>query len=130
MRYTKRLKSLFRVDKDGTEHWNEYIGVSDRDLADKKLLEYEDIDDDLGVEWPILHKALKDTMYFKYQTESGDFVILNAHLYLKPLLNVYSKVIEIKEYRDNAGGCWFVDCAVVKIKDFGKTWALTKEALE
>lgn len=110
-----------------------YTGMSNQIPVRKaleKLSRLEDVEEELGIDLITLLKALKNSMWFKHYDEKyNETWIWDAHCYKKPLLNVYNKTIEIKRYVDNAGGYWYVDEDVVYLKDYGKTWALTKEEL-
>lgn len=124
MRYTQRKKSLLRVDKDGTEHWTEYISISDSTLAHEKLCQLEDIEEELGIDLVTLHKALtgkwfsKDA-YGRVHEEDGT-------------------IIKLKRAFDQSGKAWwYFDYPFVTYEeqvwyfvDYGKTWALTREELE
>lgn len=70
-----------------------------------KLGQLEDLEDELGIDLLTLMKALKDGIYGKV----GDSIehILSPHLCMK-CEEIY----------------------IFKVKDYGKTWALTKEELE
>lgn len=93
-----------------------------------KLSQLEDIEEELGIDLVTLHKALYDGFYF-ISRECGK--IWDTRLYLKPLFCAYNKTIEIQQYVDNAGGYWYKNTnEFVRLKDYGKTWALTKEELE
>ena len=86
----------------------EYIHVKDKNLAEKKLFELEDIEDELGIDLAILFKALKQGFYFK--DDFGDIIHFEKEL-LQSLIK--GKVQDLKK----------------ELKDYGKTWALTKEEL-
>lgn len=96
-----------------------------------KLSQLEDIEEELGIDLITLFKTLKNSMWYKhYDDEFKCYFIWDAHCYMKPLLNVYNKSIELKEYVDNVCSYGYVDKDVVYLKDYGKTWALTKEELK
>jgi len=80
----------------------------------QKLGKHEDIDDDIGIEWPIVHKALKNGIY---DIENDKFIRCVEFLY--------------------SGECdeWYIvngfnEFETFAPKDYGITWALTKEELE
>ena len=84
----------------------------------KDLIEYTDIEEELGIELLTLFKALKNGIYAvvpDYEKPCIEF-FENYKLYL----DLYSKKIEI---RDDS-------LASVVIKHYGKTWAVTKEELK
>ena len=71
----------------------------------EKLSKIEDMEEELGIDLTMLFKALKNGIYGK----AGSKI---EHI-LAPRFSFYRKKIY-----------------VYKIKDYGKTWALTKEELE
>ena len=84
-----------------------------------KLELLEDIEEELGIDLITLFKAVKNDFYFKYE----------------------DKIISSNDYsfltRANIRGDWVLDIIsdnlsllLIKLKDYGKTWALTKEELE
>ena len=91
-----------------------------------KLGQIEDIEEELGIELVILSKALKNGVYYDagsktilyHKAEGEEFIEINIpHQYLSLMY---------------VGPYW--DCCYCKMnlafKDYGKTWALTKEELE
>lgn len=122
MRYTHKL------DKpDGRCNYFLTPDKEECDNAENKLGQLEDIEEQLGIDLVTLFKALSDGFYFI--DERG--VFHNTRCYLKPVLDAYRNKIEIQEYVDNAGGYWFKNTGeYVRLSDYGKTWALTKEELE
>lgn len=83
-----------------------------------KLGQLEDIEEELGIDLATLFKALKNGIYEKF--EDGEYVKFNglcmpikSH---KLKLNVNKKCLE-------RGNDYFY------FKDYGKTWALTREEL-
>ena len=82
----------------------DYIVDKNQESANYKLGQLEDTEDELGVDLLTLFKALKNGIYGKV----GNKI---EHI-LAPHLSWYNREIYI-----------------FKIKDYGKTWALTKEEL-
>ena len=85
----------------------------------KELCEYKTIEEELGIDLITLFKAITKGFYVK----SNDF--MKAHYHFSPCLfktnNDYERANEyIIEYGKD----------FVFLKDYGKTWALTKEELE
>ena len=79
----------------------------------KKLGQLEDLEDELGIDLIVLFKALKSGIYHKignclYFRDNLDFDF-NSHLLFKNIYGSYT---------------------VFDTKDYGKTWALTKEELD
>ena len=118
-RYTKLEKILPKVDNDGTEHWIEYIEISDKKGAEQKLFQFENIEEELGIDLITLFKALRDSIAIK--NEDGTITVMWAcprfqiSLDNKNAWILYGPLTEQK---------------VLNIKDYGKTWALTEEELE
>lgn len=74
-----------------------------------KLGQLEDIEEELGIDLITLFKALKEGFYFK--DDFGDIIHFEKEL-LQSLIK--GKVHDLKK----------------ELKDYGKTWTLTKEELE
>lgn len=80
--------------------------------AYNKLADLEEIEKELGIDLLTLFKALKDGIY------SRDYgYLLVEHFVLKHEKQLHCKPLRIVEYR-------------FALKDYGKTWALTREELE
>ena len=113
------MNRLTQKDKD---HIGGYTPNGTYDIgwkanAFEKLGKYEDIDEKLGLPYPVLIKMLK-----------------NGNIYVKKKNN---EIINICEYSLDCNGLdyWFLDIGkgyynIVGLKDYGKTWALTREELE
>ena len=97
MRLTKKTDT-----KEGTT-----IGMPKAIKAYWKLKEYEDIEEELGIDLITLYKVLDQGIYYKnmYYTGNDKLYITNGEIY------------------NYARDKW------VYLKDYGKTWALTKEEL-
>ena len=81
-----------------------------------KLREYEDIDKELGIEYPVLIKALTNGIWCKETDYYDHFDVRGIERYG---LSVISKI------------CNYPECDFTcEYKDYGKTWSLTKEELE
>lgn len=95
----------------------EYIHIKDKNLAEKKLFELEDIEEQLGIDL---------VTYFKIKSAKTVCV--------KELGNDISEML-VRPSKDSIDVCYkgFVDipeCDIcLQLKDYGKTWALTKEEL-
>ena len=143
-RLTKRDKVLRAVDKDGTEHWNEFINVSDRDEADEKLLQLEDIEDELGIDLLTLFKAMKNGFWGKGEFYGTTCPNRKDIHFSKPediflAVTWYDEIENEDDYQfsftDEHALCLFemnYENIVyeVRVKDYGRTWALTREELE
>lgn len=93
--------------------------INSTDDLKYKLGKYEDIEQELGIDLITLFKALKNGFYFKYKDKT-----LSSNDYFFQITT---------DLRDN----WIFDIISdhlsllsTKVKDYGKTWALTKEELE
>ena len=95
--------------------------VNELDLW-KKLGQLEDIEEEIGIDFITLFKALKNGFYY---------IDKNKHIYTtKPTkgnggaMNFYA-CLECIIAEDTYG-----DQYIYSLKDYGKVWALTKEELE
>jgi len=100
--------------------WASSDSLDKKNLIQNKLADLEDIEDDLGINLTTLFKALKN----------GFYVITDGYPYNKiehvdtPMFMFESGVGYVAFY--TCDGSYFDE----KTKDFGKTWAFTKEELE
>ena len=86
-----------------------------------KLADLEDIEEELGIELTVLFSALKNGVYyFAYQSQlTHDYVsLIDNYFSFGPVDKLY---FTFKTWRENEP---------LLFKDYGKTWALTKEELE
>lgn len=101
---------------DGKNQLNEFLFAQDKGI--QKLGELEDIEDELGIDL---------ATYFKIKSAKS--------VYVQELGGDYSEML-VRPSKDNIDVCYkgFVnipECdSCLKLKDYGKTWALTKEELE
>lgn len=97
---------------------NNTLGVfDDNSIADKcytKLGQLEDIEDELGIDLLKLFNALENGFYRYRPTAINNVICFIA----KPKVNMKQKCFTYGSY----GKSYF--------KDYGKTWALTKEELK
>lgn len=111
------------------EHEKELIAEQHRlfDLAKEQENElqkikeqYKNIEEELGIDLITLFKALKNGVYWK---GSGIFSPKKIGIYFeeKPELDIENKMLRHILYQHNIDN--------VKLKDYGKTWALTEEEL-
>lgn len=123
-----RYHILFERDNERGQahHWKKLLKNYDYQLIENavdKLGELEDIEDELGIELTVLFKGLKSNKIFIKANYNGESIMpcnsfdlvfngfVGYHLYCR-----YGVVNECHEY--------------CKLKDYGKTWALTEEGLE
>ena len=86
-----------------------------QDLANQKLMHLEDIEEELGIDLVTLFKALTSTVYLYH---NGELTECEQAPCLLCFDNEYCLEYHF-EY----------DIEQVYLKDYGKTWALTKEEL-
>lgn len=91
--------------------------------AIQKLGELEDIEEELGIDLVTFHKALKNGVYYKVTDKNS--VNFGKIFFDKYVLWGWNK---------NPDGTYFAvmqsQLQLFNLKDYGKTWALTKEELE
>ena len=114
-RLTERFDVITAIDKNGNETHSKGIQIKDKQitLAYEKLFQLEDVEEELGIELVTLFKALKQK--WAYCIYDGKIC---------PML------VCIEYYKDSGFAISSVFGHTYKIKDYGKTWALTKEELE
>ena len=120
MRLTERKVAYPSCDKQGNLTKVDYIEIKDKKLAEEKLCQLEDIEEELGIDLDTLFKALKNGIWIK------DTILEKGEI--KNILFFYE---DISLYKDRLFACP-VDIydKRVCIYNYGKTWALTKEELE
>ena len=104
------------TDKNATRQGTT-IGFPNAIACYWKLKDLEDIEDELGIELITLFKALKDGFYYKGKEKKCRFCYVSAcfgSIELKNAGILYSTISNKKYFY---------------FKDYGKTWALTKEEL-
>jgi hypothetical protein len=80
----------------------------------KKLSDLEDIEEELGIDLVTLFKALKNGVYVK--TKEG----VSKHF-----------TVHLMKWQQTSTYCFYYrPYSHIWLKDYGKTWALTKEELE
>ena len=106
--------------------------VAYRGEAIIKLGKYEDIDEELGIEYPVLIKALKNKkIYVKVDENIKDLIGASIRNHNNEIIEIndfsarydYLLVGSPMEAMTNAFG-------ILKYKDYGKTWSLTKKELQ
>lgn len=99
-----------------------------------KLGQLEDIEDDFGIEFSMLDKICKNGVYC-YKKSIKDFIPLGKRL--GDIIHIQNSDIHIQffgVYKQKRMGVSIMGCIdyvyhSLPIKDYGKTWALTKEEL-
>ena len=115
-----RLTKDLNTPHDDTTYANIVIDAVDREnIVLTKLKHYEDIEEELGIDLVTLVKALNG-LYYKFRPEDREISKMKV-----PMLRII-----------NGEYCWIcpkwmtTTWMSVLVKDYGKTWALTKEELE
>lgn len=110
MKQSKELKNGKIVDYYGYKPEQDYQII-------QKLGKYEDIDEKLGLPYPIFFKAFFNGV--NYLDDSGQII--------RTMVNIYD--LYLTERKEIAFITNFGD-KILLFKDYGKTWALTREELE
>ena len=123
-RLTRKIKGYYSVDLR-TCLPMEYEQIENSNACVDKLGKLEDIEEELGIDLITLFRALKDRQ------------VIFKHIYglKKPKIYLETHKIAGLLFDGKNYGLWLYDngygdefCAYTK--DYGKTWALTKEELE
>ena len=109
-----------------------YISNESDQMCVDKLGTLEDIEEELGIDLITLFKALKDGFYIKY---NGEIVHIfpDKHITINFWYNIINVFIPPKFFIDCKKGANYLSETIDEeywFKDYGKTWALTKEELE
>lgn len=127
MRYTKLERILPKVNNDGTEHWFEYIEISDKKGAEQKLFQLENTEEEIGVDLNKLLSA-KEIYYMDWASYKSDDDTLCIAASYRLALNLTTKRIEVYQTE------WSDIPFELDIKNYGRKdiwggWAFTKEEL-
>ena len=124
-RLTRKIKGYYSVDLR-TCLPMEYEQIENSNACVDKLGKLEDIEEELGIDLITLFKALRDGIWTNQEQCYGDEKQGNIRFFQVRLL-----------LEENALGCihnsMWKGKEVIRtlyFKDYGKTWALTKEELE
>lgn len=99
--------------------------VDDINKAIDKLSKLEDIEEEIGIDLVTLFKVLKGKIYSLHpKTQKICLIILPIFYYCG---NQWVIGCHSTEWNTEENSCDTWDCY---LKDYGKTWALTKEDLE
>ena len=119
MRLTERKVCFPRCDKQGNLTKVDYIKIKDKKLAEEKLCQLEDIEDELGIDLITFTK-----------------IVISPILYIKidnSIKKVFMQTISSNDNKDDRYLIWFEDLMenryMFSLKNYGKTWALTREEL-
>lgn len=129
MRLTERV-----IDEDGIEHiFTKYVKDNQK-LKDEKLCQLEDIEDELGIDLITLFKALKNGIWVKIFPKlknGGSIIRTGCSLSIVEIGGGVDKSFGLRFYVNNRPRYLILDTRKDNdLKDYGKTWALTKEELE
>lgn len=104
--FNKIKAKLIKVE--GNTTYGSIMDLTNLDIIEIALKEYKAIEDMLGIDLVTLYKVLEQGIYYKdmYYTGDDKLYITNGEIY------------------NYARDRW------VYLKDYGKTWALTKEELK
>lgn len=120
-RYTRYFKHCMAVDKNGTKHYQEGIYIENG--GDRKLFDLENLEEELGLDLITVFKALSSWFAIRQKDGSIQVSEFNHRLRKKAVAIDEDKNKLIEEYCIMRGDGDFM------LKDYGKTWALTKEEL-
>ena len=122
-RLTRKIKGCYCIDLI-TCLPMEYEQINKGNACVEKLGKLEDIEEELGIDFITLFKALKNGIYLKFGSEKITGVYYEHRAILPRHFD--------KDYKG-----YFIDLQLelsinfnFYFKDYGKTWALTKEELE
>ena len=119
MRLTKEIEVISQSNKDGTDNRHKAIVIERKGLAESKLFELENIEDELGIDLILRHKI--ETSEKLYCRNNKGEIAETRYYYSYGKDGVGLELsMEIEPYWCVSSYPW---------KDYGKTWALTKEEL-
>ena len=135
MRLTNR--NIVLQSRSLTDTEEEYKKHKKDDLEYRKLWELENIEEELGIDLIILSKALKNGIYEKIEPSkrnkkpeprfwSYEDLALGYQWYS----NEYEAIQNDTTIYEGHEFGLLVSGELVRLEDYGKTWALTKEELE
>lgn len=134
MRLTERKVAYPKCDKNGNLTKIDYIEIKDKKLAEEKLCQVEDIEDKFGCDFIFLNEICEKGVYC-YKRSIKDFNATGKRL--GDIIYIQNRDIHIEffgVYQEKRMGVSIMGCIdfvyhQLPIKDYGKTWALTKEEL-
>ena len=116
-RLTERKTSYPSCDKNGNLTQVDYIEIKDKSLAEEKLCELEDIEDELGIDLMTYFNLKGGVKVYSTLLFSDDLVI-------EKVFGVGKDALYHIVPRNSRSGVY------VGLKEYGRNWALTKEELE
>lgn len=145
MRLTNKKVAAYLIDKlnkkeeeyKGTDkdYYLEYKSKNEDEYRYAKLGQLENIEDELGIDFLLLDKICQKGVYC-YKKSIKDFDGISKRL--GDIIHIQNSDIHINFfgcYNEKRMGVSIMGCIdfvyhSLPIKDYGKTWALTKEELE
>ena len=127
MRLTERKVSYPKCDKQGNLTRFDYIEIKDEKLAEEKLCQLEDVEEELGIDLKTLFKALREGIYVK------TWGFANSRVGKDVIVKIRVPKLKLDYETHTYFAFEFVKKGITqtyKLCDYGKTWALTKEELE
>ena len=133
-RLTERKVCYPRCDNQGNLDEVEYIDIKDKKMAEEKLCQLEDIEEELGIDFLLLDKICQKGVYC-YKRSIKDFDSISKRL--GDIIHIQNSDIHIDFfgcYKEKRMGVSIMGCIdfvyhSLPIKDYGKTWALDKKDL-
>ena len=119
MRLTKKFKNIYvyNFDKNCDFEERKERSIETHNKIVDKFGQLEDIEDELGIDLITLHKSFEEDIWIKFDNK------IMFVPYDKKVFVFYEGNINCYPTNESYG-------YTVSIKDYGKTWALTKEELE
>lgn len=119
-KYARYYKECMGVDYNGKKTYREGIFV--KSGGEKKLLDIEKVEEELGIDLITLFHLFKGrNVYFRCPHREGIFCDT-------PYVNLDG--MRRGKYFFEASATFVTDSHSYSFKDYGKTWALTREELE
>ena len=119
MRLTERKIAYPSCDKQGNSTQVDYIEIKDKKLAEEKLCQLEDMEDELGIDLATFIKIFENGIYVKSQCTNNKIERWSP-FDIKVIKSTYqTDICYIRSKKNKYVGCF----------NYGKTWALTKEEL-
>lgn len=119
---TKYLHYDYLIIADYDISRGNYGRITDSEIYNK-LGQLEDIEDELGIELLTLLKARNG--FYAYDEEYDKIIFYKDDLWI----NIESEMLGGSKLIKIEGNVHFISHSQCEFKDYGKTWALTKEEL-
>lgn len=119
MRLTERKVAYPSCDKQGNITKVDYIEIKDKKLAEEKLCQLEDIEDELRIDLLTFVKVFEKGIFVKNESTNNKIEYWSP-FDIKVIKSTYqTDICYIRSKKNKYVGCF----------NYGKTWALTKEEL-